>query len=155
MKIIDLFSTKEDENQVTFSLEFFPPKTPDGITNLKNRVVKFNQFNPMFIDLTWGAGGSTSELTLDLAKYWTHLTTDNNKLNVNMHLTCTNMPVDQIRTTLDQAQQHGIHNLVALRGDPPRGEDKWTRTESGFSCALDLVKYIRQNYGSDDFCISL
>lgn len=64
-----------------------------------------------------------------------------------MHLTCTNMPVEKLEAALQQCKQAGIRNILALRGDPPHGEEKFTQVEGGFSCALDLVKYIRENHG--------
>lgn len=64
-----------------------------------------------------------------------------------MHLTCTNMPVEKLEAALQQCKQAGIKNILALRGDPPHGEEKFTQVEGGFSCALDLVKYIREKHG--------
>ena len=72
----------------------------------------------------------------------------------NMHLTCTNMEVDKVTAALDGAKAAGIDNIVALRGDAPKGAEAWTATEGGFSCALDLVKHIRAHYG-DYFCVSV
>jgi methylenetetrahydrofolate reductase (NADPH) len=64
-----------------------------------------------------------------------------------MHLTCTNMPVDQLEAALQRCKEAGITNILALRGDPPQGEDHFTQVEGGFACALDLVKYIREKHG--------
>lgn len=135
-----------------YSLEFFPPKTEKGVENLKKRVESFYQVDklPLFIDLTWGAGGSTSELTMDLAKYWVELSPE---INVNMHLTCTNMPVEKIDIALDQANLAGIDNLLPLRGDPPI-EEGWQKVEGGFECALDLVNYINGKYPGR-FCLTV
>jgi len=77
----------------------------------------------------------------------------------NLHLTCTNMekdgdPVKGVRDALQEALDGGIRNIVALRGDPPHGEDEWKATEGGFTCALDLVKYIRKHFGTS-FCVSV
>jgi methylenetetrahydrofolate reductase (NADPH) len=105
--------------------------------------------HPLFTDMTWGAGGSTADLSLDLALYARrtgHVS--------NMHLTCTNIageadPRGAILRALKAAYDGGIRNIVALRGDPPAGQEEWTATEGGFSCALDLVKFIREQYGSE------
>lgn len=97
---------------------------------------------PLFTDFTWGAGGSTADLTLDL----TIAAKEQFGYRPNMHLTCTNMPTEQIDTALAQCKQHGIRNIVALRGDPPAGKETWTASEGGFSCALDLVRYIRSQH---------
>lgn len=109
---------------------------------------------PVFTDMTWGAGGSTAELSLDIAQH-AH---DTGHV-ANMHLTCTNMekdgdPIKAVKEALETCHKGGIRNIVALRGDPPEGEEEWTATEGGFTCALDLVKYIRQEYG-DEFGISV
>merc|ERR1719262_998973 len=106
----------------------------------------------MWIDVTWGAGGSTADKTLDICinaqKY--------HGLNVMMHLTCTNMPKDDLHKALHTAKEHGIRNILALRGDPPAGvnQGEWKQVEGGFAFATDLVKYIRKMYG-DYFCIGV
>lgn len=105
---------------------------------------------PLYVDFTWGAGGSTADLTLEL----TVETKKRFGLEANMHLTCTNMPVEKLTTALKGAKEAGIENILALRGDPPAGESKWEAVEGGFACALDLVKYIKDNHG-DDFGISV
>jgi methylenetetrahydrofolate reductase (NADPH) len=105
--------------------------------------------SPLFTDVTWGAGGSTAELTMQLATH-SH---ENGHVS-NMHLTCTNMekdgdPKKGVHEALTTAKANGIRNIVALRGDPPAGEEEWKAAEGGFTCALDLVEYIRENFGQD------
>lgn len=103
-----------------------------------------HQDYPLFVDVTWGAGGTTSDLTFDLcikAK-------DKYGINPNMHLTCTNMDSAKVDKALKDCFDHGITNIVALRGDPPVGQQAWSATEGGFSCALDLVRHIRELYGT-------
>lgn len=106
----------------------------------------------MFVDFTWGAGGSTSDLTMEL----TVAAKNTHGVTPNMHLTCTNMPSEKIDKALAKAREEGIRNILALRGDPPGplGSTEWVATEGGFECALDLIKYIRQQHG-DYFCISV
>ena len=133
------------------SFEFFPPKTDQGVQNLFKRLGRMKHQQPMFVDFTWGAGGSTSDKTLMLAVR----AQKDHGLVSNMHLTCTNMEVEKLTTALEGAKAQGIKNIVALRGDPPRGEKKWEATEGGFTCALDLVKYIRKEYDAGDFGISV
>jgi len=72
---------------------------------------------------------------------------------MNMHMTCTNQAKEKVEIGLKQAKENGLKNIMALRGDPPVGEEKWEATEGGFTCALDLIKYIKENYGNY-FCIS-
>ncbi len=131
-------------------MQFFPPKTESGITGLENTIAKLKPLNPLFTDFTWGAGGSTSDLTVELCVK----AIQKFQLNPNMHLTCTNMELDKIRTALDKCVQEGITNVLALRGDPPLGEEKWIATEGGFTCALDLVRHMRSAHGNH-FSISV
>lgn len=133
-----------------FSFEYFPPKTAEGVENLKKRIVRMKNLNPMFVDFTWGAGGSTSDLSLDLTAC------AKNELGcvANMHLTCTNQTSSLADDALAKCKAVGVRNICALRGYPPRGSDKWEATEGGFTCALDLVKRIREVHG-DYFTVSI
>lgn len=133
-----------------FSFEYFPPKTEEGVANLTKRIARMKSLGPLFVDFTWGAGGSTSELSLRLTSE------AKNQLGcvANMHLTCTNQQSSMVEEALADCKAVGVRNIVALRGDPPRGQDKWVATDGGFSCALDLVKFIRQQHG-DYFSISV
>lgn len=142
---------KIPSDEYWLSVEFFPPRTEKGVTNLYSVIEKkLKSLNPLFADFTWGAGGSTSDLTLELCRY----IKNELNLNPNMHLTCTNMDAAKVTEALAGCKESGITNIVALRGDPPAGEEAWTATEGGFNCALDLVKYIRAQYG-DYFCLSV
>lgn len=108
------------------------------------------RLGPEYIDVTWGAGGTTSDLTVEICTTAQQV----HGLETSMHLTCTNMPKEKIDIALKQAKQAGIQNILALRGDPPRGQENWEKCENGFSYAVDLVKYIKEQYG-DYFCISV
>lgn len=131
------------------SFEFFPPKTDAGFRNLLARLTRMLALNPLFISVTWGAGGSTSERSLDLAA------TCQKELGLTtvLHLTCTNTNKEIIDKALVRAKQCGIRNILALRGDPPRTEEYWT-PNCDFSSATDLIKYIKHQYG-DYFCIGV
>lgn len=146
-KVSDLVAAAKDP---WFSFEYFPPRTDDGVKNLQKRMHRMKQLNPLFMDFTWGAGGSTSDLTMTLCDFCKH---DVGAV-ANMHLTCTNMEKAKVDLALSESKKLGICNLVALRGDPPRGAEKWSATEGGFSCALDLVKYVNQEHG-DYFSIAV
>ncbi|XP_019161469.1 PREDICTED: methylenetetrahydrofolate reductase 1-like [Ipomoea nil] len=146
MKVIDKIrevSKENNGNKVVFSFEFFPPRKQEVVENFFERMERMVAHNPTFCDITWGAGGSTADLTLDIANRM------QNKVCVEtmMHLTCTNMPVEKIDHALDTIKSNGVQNVLALRGDPPRGQDKFVPVEGGFSCALDLVKHMREKYG--------
>ncbi|KAK1575540.1 hypothetical protein Q3G72_006368 [Acer saccharum] len=131
------------KDRVVFSFEFFPPKTEDGVDNLFERMDRMVSHSPSFCDITWGAGGSTAELTLEIANKMQNMIC----VETMMHLTCTNMPVEKIDHALQTIKSNGIQNVLALRGDPPHGQDKFVQTQGGFACALDLVKHIRSAYG--------
>ncbi|GLT89311.1 hypothetical protein SLE2022_072980 [Rubroshorea leprosula] len=144
MKVIDKISAQADhQNKVVFSFEFFPPKTEDGVDNLFERMDRMVAHNPTFCDITWGAGGSTADLTLDIVNKMQNIIC----VESMMHLTCTNMPVEKIDHALATIKSNGIQNVLALRGDPPHGQDKFVQVQDGFACALDLVKHIRSKYG--------
>lgn len=113
--------------------------------SLKKVVGNLKDYGPVFVDFTWGAGGSTSELTFDLCKD----AKESFGLIPNMHLTCTNMDKSHIDTALAKCHENGLANILALRGDPPLGQERWTASDNELSCALDLVRYIRSKY--DDF----
>ncbi|PPJ51343.1 hypothetical protein CBER1_08610 [Cercospora berteroae] len=143
-----------------FSLEFFPPKTQQGFSNLNARLSRMaHSLRPLFVNVTWGAGGSTSVKSLALAE----VTQRELGLTTCLHLTCTNMSRKLIDEALEQAKVLGIRNILALRGDPPRsdeyrddslpdaGEDD---SNKDFTWAVDLVRYIRKQYG-DYFCIGV
>jgi len=143
-KIIDILS-KENKDAAPFvSLEYFPPRTAEGVKNLYARMERMKTtLEPSFTDVTWGAGGSTADLSMEIA-----LQAHNTGHIANLHMTCTNIansqdPKKDIEAALTQAYQGGIRNIVALRGDPPAGQEEWKAAEGGFTCALDLVKFIR------------
>merc|ERR1719335_14854 len=104
----------------------------------------------MWIDVTWGAGGSTADTTLSLCETAMDVT----GLDVLMHLTCTNVTIDTTRQVLQRCKEKGLCNILALRGDPPANATEWTATEGGFSHAVDLVRFIRKEFG-DFFCIGV
>ena len=147
-------------NSNYFSLEFFPPKTQQGFSNLNARLSRMAQaLRPLFINVTWGAGGSTSTKSLALAE----LTQRSLGLTTCLHLTCTNMSRKLVDEALEQAKVLGVRNILALRGDPPRSDeyrdDKSPEAEADdskkdFTWAVDLVRYIRKQYG-ESFCIGV
>ncbi|KAL8487177.1 hypothetical protein ACS0TY_023733 [Phlomoides rotata] len=144
MKVIEKIREAEsaNDNRVVFSFEFFPPKTEDGVDNLFERMERMVAHNPSFCDITWGAGGSTADLTLEIVNRMQNMIC----VESMMHLTCTNMPVEKIDHALATVKSNGVQNILALRGDPPHGQDKFVQVEGGFACALDLVKHIRSKY---------
>lgn len=104
--------------------------------------------NPLWVDVTWGAGGSSFDTTLDLCGHIVKYM----GLDVLMHLTCTGMTREKVIEALDRAKEFGIRNILALRGDPPFGVENWVPVDNGFSYASELVAFIKERYG-DYFCI--
>lgn len=139
-----------------FSLEFFPPKTAMGFSNLRDRLDRMSRaLRPMFVNVTWGAGGSTATKSLELAE----ICQRELGLTTCLHLTCTNMSRQLIDKALDDAKALGIRNILALRGDPPRrseyfGTDDNPDDADEFVWAIDLVRYIKRTHG-DYFCIGV
>lgn len=148
-KISDLINSL-DGSTPFYSFEFFPPKTKQGGENLRARIERMAKLNPLFVTVTWGAGGSTASKSLELAGF-----IQQQGINTCLHLTCTNMDKELIDKALDKCKALGIRNILALRGDPPRGEEyQQPNSSDKFAHAVDLVKYIRQNHG-DYFCIGV
>ena len=143
MKILSTLNEYNNQGKTFYSFEFFPPKTDFGLDNLYSRIDRMAALRPAYIDVTWGAGGSTAEKTFDMSKtiqkYF--------GLDVMMHLTCTNMPIDSIKQVLLDSKENNISNILALRGDPPQGASHWENNYSGFNNGVDLVKYIRKEFG--------
>ncbi|GAA5903910.1 methylenetetrahydrofolate reductase (NAD(P)H) MET12 [Sporobolomyces salmoneus] len=147
-KVTDRISSLSPETPY-YTFEVFPPKTAPGLTNLIDRIDRMSSLNPTWMHVTWGAGGSTQERSLELAG-----ASQGMGLETCLHLTCTNMQEGVLDRTLQRAKELGVVNLLALRGDPPRGEEYWTAASDEFQHATDLVKYVRKQYGQD-FCIGV
>lgn len=137
-----------------YSFEFFPPKTEPGLENLLTRIDRMcHRLDPLFISITWGASGSTLSRTLSIAGHAQRFAC----VDVLLHLSCTGLSREQIANVLSMAKSSGVHNILALRGDPPRGKRAWNVGDvSGGECerAIDLVKLIRKLHGSY-FCIGV
>lgn len=144
MHIKEMLAEAERTGQPSFSFEYFPPKTAQGVQNLYDRMERMYDFGPKFIDITWGAGGRIAELTCDMvvqAQAYFGLETC-------MHLTCTDMGEEKINDALKRAYKAGCTNILALRGDPPREKEQWVAVDGGFQYARDLVAHIRRTYGN-------
>jgi methylenetetrahydrofolate reductase (NADPH) len=124
------------------SFELFPPKTPQGVANLYQHVTRLVEFGPSFITCTYGAGGSTQETTLQIVSRVRR----EFKLPVATHLTCVGRTVEQLREYLRTARKADIENVVALRGDPPRGDTEFRPVEGGLRHANELVSLIRGEF---------
>ncbi|KZW01199.1 methylenetetrahydrofolate reduct [Exidia glandulosa HHB12029] len=143
MKITQKIERAAKEDRVWWSFEYFPPRTAQGLQNLLDRIERMRGLGPEFIDITWNAGGRTSDLSSELVKTCQGVI----GIETCMHLTCTNMPAEKVDIALRDAKVHGCRNILALRGDPPAGQSEWTAVEGGFVHGIDLVRHIRQHYG--------
>ena len=125
--------------KTAFSFEFFPPKTADGIEKLRENRAKLAQFNPEFFSVTFGAGGSTRDRTMD-----TVLEIQKEGFQSAPHISCVSSSKEEIRDLLNIYKERGIKRLVALRGDVPSGEV----SAGDFKYAVELVEFIRKETGN-------
>ena len=135
-----------DADGPIFSFEFFPPRSSEGEEVLLETVGVLKDLGPSFVSVTYGAGGTTRDKTIEVvsrirAEF---------ELEAMPHLTCVNATVDDLRRTLDEMGEAGVENVLALRGDPPRGQERWTKTEGGLEYSRELVELVRDEY---DFTI--
>src|ERR1700684_1138127 len=125
-----------------FSFEFFPPKTDLGERNLYEALGELRTFEPSFVSVTYGAGGSTSERTIEIVKH----IREEYGLEAMAHFTCVGATVAQLRETLDEMLAAGLDNLPARRGAPPAGQEDWRKTEGGLEYSRELVELIAADY---------
>jgi methylenetetrahydrofolate reductase (NADPH) len=131
-----------------FSFEFFPPKTDEAAEQLERTIAELRPLAPDFVSVTYGAGGSTREKTIDIVS---RIKRDTG-IEAMAHLTCVGSTRDDLRSVLDRLADSGVANVLALRGDPPKGQKEFVATEGGCRYANELVGFVRENYG-DTFCL--
>ncbi|MBV6494615.1 MAG: 5,10-methylenetetrahydrofolate reductase [Turneriella sp.] len=132
------------------SFEFFPPKTQEGANALFETISELKKLEPAYVSVTYGAGGSTRELTHDLV---VRLSRELG-LTIVSHLTCVGSSKEEIRRTLERYSENGIENILALRGDIPKHMDVrgsgistgWQAHPDGFHYAAQLVAFIKENF---------
>ena len=124
------------------SCEFFPPKTAEGIPGVFRTIDRLKAFRPDFVSVTYGAGGSTRAFTEEI----TSRVKAEGDLEVMAHLTCVGQTKEALHSVLQQLDDTGIQNVIALRGDPPRGEREFVPVEGGFGHATDLIQHIRTHF---------
>ncbi len=130
----------------SFSFEFSPPKDDAGEQVLWNSIRRLEGLSPTFVSVTYGAGGSTRDRTARITGRIAAETT----LTPVAHLTCVSSSRSELRRVVGQYADEGVRNVLALRGDPPPGEDEWTATEGGLRYSRELIELIRDDY---DFAI--
>jgi methylenetetrahydrofolate reductase (NADPH) len=125
-----------------FSVEFFPPKTAEGRGQLLDTARRLARLDPAFVSVTYGAGGSTRDGTVEIAdKLHNEL-----GLETMAHLSCVGETAEGLRGMLDRIEATGIENVLALRGDPPRGQDDFVQPQGGLGSAAELAGFISENY---------
>ena len=144
-KISDILKEKER----TYSFEFFPPKTEKGRNKLPEVAKAFADFGADWFSVTYGAGGSTRGITMDIVDELQK----SFGVPVMHHFTCVGHSQEELKTILEQMKKKNICNILALRGDAPEGEEFWTPAEDGFEYCYQLVELIR-SYG-DFFSIGV
>ena len=129
-------------SEPVFSFEFFPPKTPAGERNLEAALTDLRTLEPAFVSVTYGAGGSTREKTIEIVKR----IREEYGLEAMAHFTCVGATVPELHATLAEMEGAGIDNVLALRGDPPAGEKVWSKTDGGLEYSSELVELISDRY---------
>jgi methylenetetrahydrofolate reductase (NADPH) len=137
------------DNKPFVSLEFFPPKERVSWPGFFDVVRDLKATHPLFVSVTYGAGGTSQTNTLEIA---TRLKQEYG-LEPLAHFTCVGASEARLRRFLDGLTAGGVENVLALRGDPPRGEKHFNASDSEFSHAVDLVRFIREEY--PHFCIGV
>lgn len=128
----------------SISFEFFPPKSDEAAALLERTISELAELEPAFVSVTYGAGGSTREKTLDIVS---RIRRDAG-IEAMAHLTCVGSSRAELASVLERLASAGIENVLALRGDPPKGETTFKPAEGGFRYADELVTFIRGEYGS-------
>ncbi len=145
MKISDLIS----RNKHFVSLEFFPPREKSAWPGFFDQVEKLKEINPLFVSVTYGAGGSTQDYTLEIVSKM------KNEMDLEpmAHLTCVGASAGKIRSFLKELDAAGVKNVLALRGDPPMGEKNFVPDSEEFQHASDLVSFIGMEF--PDLCVGV
>ncbi len=129
------------QHKTSLSFEFFPPKTEKGFNNLFKTISELDYLNPAYVSVTYGAGGSTREKTHELITKIQKETA----MTVVSHLTCVGHSQEEVGSILDKYEHSGINNILALRGDPPKGSE-FSADLNGFSFASEMVEYTRKRF---------
>ena len=129
-----------------FSFEFFPPRTPEAVDQLLETARELKALRPSFVSVTYGAGGSTRRVTVDVVS---RIKRDIG-IEAMAHVTCVGHTKEELAEVLDTVEAGGIENVLALRGDPPRGQATFVPTPGGFAHAQELTRFVKEHY---PFCV--
>ncbi len=139
MRIDEILAAKDGP---VFSFEFFPPKSEEGERNLQRALSELSELEPDFTSVTYGAGGSTRDRTIDIVKS----IKGDYGIEAMAHLSCVGATTEQLREIIDEITAAGIDNVLALRGDPPRGETEWRPTPGGLQYSTELIELLSGDY---------
>jgi methylenetetrahydrofolate reductase (NADPH) len=139
MRIDEILAAADEP---VFSFEFFPPRTDEGERVLRATLEDLKAFEPDFVSVTYGAGGSTRNRTVELTKW----IKQDLGIEAMAHLSCVGSSREELQVILDGIQAAGIDNVLALRGDPPRGETEWTPHPGGLQYSTELAALISRGY---------
>ncbi|HSO99769.1 MAG TPA: methylenetetrahydrofolate reductase [NAD(P)H] [Solirubrobacteraceae bacterium] len=139
MRIDDIIAGSDGP---VFSFEFFPPKTDEGERNLRATLEELRAFEPDFVSVTYGAGGTTRGRTFELTRW----IKQDLGIEAMAHLTCVGSSREELVGILDGLREAGIENVLALRGDPPRGQAEWQAHPGGLHYSHQLCTLIRERY---------
>ena len=139
MRIDAILATKDEP---TFSFEFFPPKSAEGEQSLRGTLQALQALEPDFVSVTYGAGGSTRAKTVEITKW----IKQDLGIEAMAHLSCVGATKAELIETLDDIAAAGIENVLALRGDPPRGESEWRPHPGGLKYSTELAALISSRY---------
>jgi methylenetetrahydrofolate reductase (NADPH) len=140
MQINDLLARRRP----TFSFEFFPPRTEEAARQLELTIAQLRDLKPTFVSVTYGAGGSTRDRTIEIVSRVKREA----GIEAMAHLTCVGSTRDDLAAVLERIDQAGIENVLALRGDPPKGQTEFKAVDGGFRFASELVRFIRDRHNS-------
>jgi methylenetetrahydrofolate reductase (NADPH) len=142
MRIAELLA----QRRPVFSFEFFPPKTDEGRQTLEGTLEVLRDDAPDFVSMTYGAGGATRSSTVELTKWIKR----DLGIEAMAHLSCVGEPRERLVEILHQVEAAGVENVLALRGDPPRGQTEWRPHPGGLRYSVELIRLIKERF---DFCV--
>lgn len=143
MRIDEIIATSSEP---CFSFEFFPPRTEEGERNLYAALEELAPLNPSFASVTYGAGGSSRDKTIEI----TGSLKRDLGIEAMAHLSCVGATIEELHEVLDEVRDAGIENVLALRGDPPKGEAEWRAHPGGLRYSTELAALVAEHY---DFAI--
>jgi methylenetetrahydrofolate reductase (NADPH) len=149
MRIPELIEAAAEGGEPCFSFEFFPPKTDEGVATLFESIEDLNRLEPSFVSVTYGAGGSTRDGTVEIT---TRIKRDYG-IETMAHLSVVGETPDGLDAILDRLADAGIENILALRGDPPRGDSDFTPPPDGLRSSAELAAFIRGRESTSGFGI--